>query len=122
MPYNSQKCTYRGGGGKGAGCNLHPGCRAGIPVLTACAGGWKHRDPRGMLLCMHEDGEPSGKFGGVGGWGGAPRLSTQQDHRKQVCFPTYVQHASALHPLSLPSPYLVLDLAFFYTFSQSNID
>jgi hypothetical protein len=71
MPYNSQKCTDREGGGKGAGCNMHPGCRAGVPGLTACAGGWKHRGPRGMFLCMHEDGGPFGEFWGVWGGGGA---------------------------------------------------
>ncbi len=65
------------GGGKGAGCKLHPRCRAGIPGLTACAAGWMHRDLRGMSLCMHENGGPVGEFWGVGGWEGAPWLSTK---------------------------------------------
>jgi hypothetical protein len=118
MPYKFQKCIDRGGG-KGAGCKQHPGCRAGIPGLTAWAGGWVRRDLRGMSVCMLEHGGPFGGFWGVGGWGGAPRLSTQETIGKgllsyicKLCFsppsslspfpfPTWVVYIFPLHHPSL---------------------
>jgi hypothetical protein len=65
---------YRQGGGKGAGCQWHPGCRVGIPGLTAWAGGWVRRDLRGMLLCLCvclSMGGPLRVLGGGGGGGGS---------------------------------------------------
>ncbi len=77
--------------------------------MTACASGWMHRDPRGMFLCMHEDGGHFGEFWRVGGRATAEHTIRPQE---KVCFSTHVKYASALHPLFLPPfPYLVLGLA-----------
>jgi hypothetical protein len=70
-----------------------------------------------MLLSMHEDGGPFGESWGVGGVGGRATAEHTIRPQEKVCFLTYINYASALHPLSLPPfPYLVSDLAFFYTF------
>ncbi len=121
MPYNFQKCTDREGVGNGAGCRLHPGCRAGIPGLTACAGGWGHRDPRGMILCMHENGGLFGEFCGVGGWGRTTAGHTIDNRERsdfqqcKICF----SPPSSLSPIL---PLLGAGFSFLLLFSQYNID
>ncbi len=83
MPYKFQKCIDRGGREQGAGCKLHPGCRVGIPGLTALAGGWTHRDLCGISVCMHEHG---GSLGGFWGAGGHATAEYTTDHRKCFAF------------------------------------
>ncbi len=65
---------------------MHPGCRVGMPGLTAWAGGWAHRDLRGMFVWMHvRGGPPWGALGG-GGAGGRTTAGYTVDYREKSAF------------------------------------